>query len=677
MKFKFKLKEISVHSKIIFLILFALIIIDGVVFTYFPAYVLENQKKHLKNSFIKEADFTADLIDKAARSKDEFFIRLTKYLKRDREVVYIAANVHLQTIIYPDYFEFNKIKNITPDKIIYLNEKHVLPILFNISKKKHGKAFNIYAGLNAEHVINEYYNAYKVVAIFIIATMLLAYLLIFFINKKLNIPLKKLRNITRLIASGQTSFEKEIQASGEFKEINKNIKEITKTVKELQGIKEDTPFLLEKAVERTKLAQESLDYELEIMSGLAFLSPELRKEKSKEAIFNRIINDITERFRYHISFIFVKEGNFFRYYGSNIKGLDVINNKLKKECSDCIIPENSKEFKEMERLKPYITNKPYFNTCLEKFNLKGNFAFVPIASYGLLVVGYLGENKIIREEDTGKMMLLSNMVALNIDNLEALATLERNVKLRTAELETTNKLLSDSIQEKDNMIKLVSHDLNAPLRNVIGLVDSIQRKYDNKLEKDIFSRLERIRNNVKKEMQMVKDILGNFSSLEQNNSISQIDMNEMINSIQEDLNYELEKKNVSVILEKKLPIINSNHHIIKHIFLNLIDNACKYLPEDRDNNTIKILYSQTDENIIFSVEDNGIGIPVDKQDDIFLRYKKLSDENQSGLIGTGLGLALIKNMVEKLSGKVWLESHPGKGSKFFISLRKIDLNREQ
>jgi len=267
-------------------------------------------------------------------------------------------------------------------------------------------------------------------------------------------------------------------------------------------------------------------------------------------------------------------------------------------------------------------------------------------------------------------MLLSNTVALHIENINNLANLERNVKKRTSELETTNKLLSDSIEEKDTVLKLVSHDLNAPLRNVIGLVESIQRKYKNQMDSGLEDRLGRIRKNVEKELNMIDEILTNFNSTENVDINQSIDMNNLLESILDELNYELTRKNVKIELDDKLPVCISNQAIMKHIFLNLIDNACKYLPSKRQGNRIKITHNYDKDYSIFQVIDNGIGIPDEKQEYVFDSYQRANTSpDESG--GKGLGLALVKNMVGKIKGEISFNSKEGQGTTFFIRFKNI------
>ncbi len=218
------------------------------------------------------------------------------------------------------------------------------------------------------------------------------------------------------------------------------------------------------------------------------------------------------------------------------------------------------------------------------------------------------------------------------------------------------------------MVKLVSHDLNAPLRNVIGLVESIQRKHKSGMDKDLSDRLMRIKKNMEKELNMIDEILTSFKSEESLDLSQNIDTKKLIESILDELTYELNRKNVKVYLDEHLPIFISNQAIMKHIFLNLIDNACKYIPFKNVGNEIKVSFSEDDGFSVFQVSDNGLGIPREKQDYIFDSYQKASTSPDDSA-GKGLGLALVKNMVGKIQGDISFTSKENSGTTFYLRFR--------
>jgi signal transduction histidine kinase len=132
-------------------------------------------------------------------------------------------------------------------------------------------------------------------------------------------------------------------------------------------------------------------------------------------------------------------------------------------------------------------------------------------------------------------------------------------------------------------------------------------------------------------------------------------------------------KNVRVTIDKNLPVLKSNRTILEHIFLNLIDNACKYLPAKKRGNKIQVSYSKNKDYSTFMVADNGIGISPEDQVFIFDPYKRAADDtDNSG--SKGLGLTLVENMVSKLGGDISFKSEEEKGTTFYIRFKNINTN---
>ncbi|MEJ2544803.1 MAG: HAMP domain-containing sensor histidine kinase [Calditrichaceae bacterium] len=167
------------------------------------------------------------------------------------------------------------------------------------------------------------------------------------------------------------------------------------------------------------------------------------------------------------------------------------------------------------------------------------------------------------------------------------------------------------------------------------------------------------------------DILKNITNQKQILKYEKVDINEVVLSIIEDLHFDIQDKNIEINIKTKLPPIYSNRIILKHVFQNLLDNACKYFPK-QGNNKIDILYSDNNSNYVFSIKDTGPGMSKELQKKLF----NPSDFNQAVNtvedVDSGLGLELVRTFIEIINGKIWLESEVGEGSTFFISLNKLD-----
>ena len=130
----------------------------------------------------------------------------------------------------------------------------------------------------------------------------------------------------------------------------------------------------------------------------------------------------------------------------------------------------------------------------------------------------------------------------------------------------------------------------------------------------------------------------------------------------------LKKQNVSLIfpeLSKEGFLIQSDEGKLNQILTNLLKNALKFT----EDGYIKLEIKEKGNELVFSVSDTGMGIPSDKQEVIFNRFRQVDDSNTRNFGGTGLGLAISKGLVELLGGKIWVESALGKGSVFWFTLQ--------
>ena len=138
----------------------------------------------------------------------------------------------------------------------------------------------------------------------------------------------------------------------------------------------------------------------------------------------------------------------------------------------------------------------------------------------------------------------------------------------------------------------------------------------------------------------------------------------------------LESNNQKLMQDKQIQFVNSTHEKIhtitdreriEQVFNHLILNAVDFVTK---GGQIEIGAQSKDEEILFYVKDNGLGIPLDKQKDLFEKFSRLDPFITRRHGGTGLGLSICRGIIKELSGKIWLESKPGKGSEFYFTIPK-------
>ena len=662
MKKTFKLKTI------IYTPLVGVLLLSGIaLFLLFSAY--ENQKLCLTESFIIRLKYLNERLNRNAGFTKEFAGQLIDALKDDPQVVYAAIQANNQLFIYPQNFiSMHKIRYLMEGDITTFKEKEIIPLKLPVVDKRMNKMLDLYVGLNAEELTKNFAYQRNVVLIMIFILLMISIFLIFILDRTMYLPLKRVINKMGLLAGGQTNISGEDTSISELQTMNTYLEKIDYYIMLLKTRSSKLEEEKQRKIKEAQRIKESLTNELDSIYSLALLPLELKEESSTDTIFYRLNKILTSEFRYDISFVFLKKGKVYRYHSSEVKGLKILNEKLQNGLNEYqFVPQETNGDNDQE-FNPYVTDKPPFNRLLRTLNIGGTFAHLPIPHIGMLIVGYLDRKSKIKKEEIRRLLMITHIIAFSVENLEAINILKRSLKIRTSELESSHQVLVESLQEKDSMIKLISHDLKAPLRNASGLVDSIKRKFADQLNKDVLERLNRIKNNIDKEMKMVENILDSFKSKEQRERLEKVDLNEIVQRVLEELQYEINLYNISFEVQANLPVFYSDKHIIEHIMLNLIDNACKSFDDHKSDNKIRISAAETNHEVIIKIADNGRGIPKGKQEEIFMPFAQISGSQKQK--GVGLGLTLIRNFMDKLNGRIELESEEEVGSTFILNFRK-------
>ncbi len=236
--------------------------------------------------------------------------------------------------------------------------------------------------------------------------------------------------------------------------------------------------------------------------------------------------------------------------------------------------------------------------------------------------------------------------------------------------EQTIKNYSNELEIKNEELKqfayITSHDLKSPLRNIITLLQLVRKKNNNTLDKNSSELMNIATDSAEHLYRLVNDILLYSTTDNNNQETEEISIEDIVRSIKQNLTHYLTQKDASIIISKALPTIEAHTTLINNLFHNLIENAIKY--NDSEKPTVTIDYEILDQNYLFKISDNGIGIKPEYKELIFVVFKRL--HTQKHYEGTGIGLSICKKIVEKYNGNIWLESEEGKGSTFFFTLPK-------
>ena len=231
-------------------------------------------------------------------------------------------------------------------------------------------------------------------------------------------------------------------------------------------------------------------------------------------------------------------------------------------------------------------------------------------------------------------------------------------------LENQKEILLDKLEKNNKELQeyahIVSHDLKSPLRNVSALTAWLKEDFEDSFDEDGLQKFKHIEDTLSKMDQLIDGVL-NYSSIDKKTAkIEKINLNTLLKTI---LNTIYVPPHINVTILHNLPTIHADSIKIEQLFQNLISNAINYM--DKDEGWIKIDFSDKKSHYEFSVSDNGIGIPKKYFKKIFNIFQSVN-EKQS----TGIGLSIVKRIVELYNGKIWLESELGKGTTFYFTLKK-------
>ncbi|MFT6210334.1 MAG: PAS domain S-box-containing protein, partial [Bacteroidia bacterium] len=237
---------------------------------------------------------------------------------------------------------------------------------------------------------------------------------------------------------------------------------------------------------------------------------------------------------------------------------------------------------------------------------------------------------------------------LAVANKELVFQNEENTK-RTAELE--------------EFTYVASHDLQEPVRTISSFVNLFRENYADKLDDEAKQYLDFMDGASQRSQQLIVDLL-DYSKLDENRETEQVNLNQVLESVLVDLTGRIKESGALVTVDK-LPTIEGQMTNLRLLFQNLISNAIKFHKKDILPK-VYISFTTVDNEYVFSISDNGIGIEEKYMDRIFVIFKRL--HGKSDYEGTGIGLAHCKKIVELHNGRISVESELEKGSTFLIAI---------
>ena len=265
---------------------------------------------------------------------------------------------------------------------------------------------------------------------------------------------------------------------------------------------------------------------------------------------------------------------------------------------------------------------------------------------------------IIRHPD-GKpyrMIGATQDISLQKESEALLLELNNRLKKRAEELVNSNI-------ELERFAYVASHDLQEPLRMVTSFLQLFKKRYEGKIDETADQYIHFAVDGAERMKTLIMDLLEYSRLGSKTETLQEIDLNYFLKELKEVFNKTSEEKGATITIGQ-MPIVKANKTQLFQLFQNLVSNALKY--HSNQPPEISITCNIKEEEFVFEVKDNGIGIDPSAHEKVFVIFHRL--HSRSEYSGTGIGLAICKKIVEQHGGRIWVESEPGKGSSFFFSL---------
>lgn len=262
--------------------------------------------------------------------------------------------------------------------------------------------------------------------------------------------------------------------------------------------------------------------------------------------------------------------------------------------------------------------------------------------------------------------------SMNLDSNTNQSIIDLNtsdyIKQQTIEIIKINKQREELLYslEKQNQslneyAHVVSHDLKSPLRSIHSLITWIKEENEanfNPTTEEYFTLIQR---KVEKMNHLIQGIL-TYSKIDKVHIVNEeVDLNDLVQNI---LNMVFVPEHIEIKIANKLPTIKADGFRMQQLFQNLINNAINF--NDKPNGLVEIACVEKEGHFVFSIKDNGVGISKKNHEKIFFIFESIAQDDKS----SGIGLSIVKRILDNSNEKIWLDSQENKGTTFFFTLRK-------
>ena len=448
----------------------------------------------------------------------------------------------------------------------------------------------------------------------------------------------------------------------------------------LEEMDEQAKLIMRTDMELNK-TQEELDKKVSGLNILQKLSRDISTTLEEKQIFRKISNEYLEELGFE-------------------KSLAFLWNDLKREFHPCL--NLGYENTESEKIKIAVNaDKDYYLDLIHSgktassvfvpsdFLTKdkiyqlfqvSSFIICPILAQegdqGFIFVGTQNIETYITEGEQELITILANQIGQTLDNARLFEKTWRSQQELEIKVEERTRQLTQALEEvgkiskrKSDFISSVSHELRTPLTSIKGYAAILLAGKLGSVPDEIRNRLEKINRHSDELVHMVNDLLdiSRIESGKVNMNMESLELKYIADKVADLLSEQLKTKNItfSTNIPEDCEKILADRSQIERVFINLVGNALKFTPEKGE---ISINAHRSGRIIQIDVTDTGFGIPEDAQEKIFEEFFRVENTINQEVKGTGLGLTLVKHIIEAHQGRIWVKSKLSEGSTFSFIL---------
>ncbi len=451
---------------------------------------------------------------------------------------------------------------------------------------------------------------------------------------------------------------------------------LAKMRKSFDELDEQAKLIVKTDMELNK-AQEELDKRLNSLDALQKTSRLISITLDENEIFHRLDQSLMTDlgFEKNLILIYDKNGKLQpkASHGFFEEELSFIVNNLERDISLCEALREGNTFSS--------TNSPLQRkeTIIRLFGVE-QFVLAPIITQnGMIGIVFFGNRAIssgITEGDEELVSILANQIGQSLENarlfeevFRSRQSLELKVQERTKQLESLLEEVKQISKKKSEFVSAVSHELRTPLTSIKGYASILMSGKLGDIPAPAKERLAKINAHSDSLVRLINDLL-DISRIESGRfemALGRCDISSVIENVGDMLVPQLKAKNIKwkTELDNRVTEVFADSSQIERVFINLIGNAIKFTPE---NGTITVKTEKVNDSLQVCVSDTGIGISEDDISRLFDEFYRVDNKINQNVKGTGLGLALVKKIIEAHGGRIWVESKLGEGTSFYFTL---------